>query len=93
MEHTVNDTEIENLTLDLSVAMDKIKFIDGVLKYCPDPDTFDKYVNKFDIEVDKMFEIKSKLTKLLSARIDLEKSENLPINMAYRLLYKELGKF
>lgn len=91
MEHT--DKAIDDLAVDLSIVMDKIRYIDGVLKYCPDPDTFDKYVSKFDIERDKMYDIKSRLTKLLADRIDREKTENLPINMGYRLLYKELGKF
>lgn len=93
MEHTVKDMEIEGLALDLSVVLDKINYIDGVLKYCPDPEMFDKYADKFNVELDKLYDIKAKLTKLLASRIEKEKSENLPINMGYRALYRELGRF
>lgn len=93
MEPACKDPEIENLTIDLAITMDKIQYIDGLLKYCSDPVTIDKYVTNFDNEMNKLYDIKAKLTKLLLARIDREKLENLPINMGYRLLYKELGRF
>ena len=87
----MKSVEIEDLALTLNIHMDKIAYLDSLLKRAPDDAILlMKLNNCFDEEVEGYFKVKEELLSSLSKYIDKEKEENLPINLSYRNLYKVL---
>ena len=82
--------EIEELSIELSITMDKIIYLDRLLTDCKDKVKFDTYLDRYDNEVKEHFIVRDKLLKNLNNYVKEEKEANLPINMAYRLLLKVL---
>ena len=84
-----NNFEIESLAFDLAITMDEIVYLDTVLRHCEDSE-YSGYTEKFNRVYSDHLNIKNKLFSKLSDYIEYERKSGVPINMAYRLLYKTL---
>ena len=85
--------DIEELSIQLSIGMDSIVYLDHILSSCDNKEVFDKYLIAYEKEVKEHFDVKDKLYATLKDYIAFEKEQNLPINMGYRLLFKALKEY
>jgi hypothetical protein len=81
--------KIEELARELMVGMDKIVYLDNILRVCGD-DNYHQYLHIFELEFDDHLKTKDMLITNLTDYIKEESEGNHPINMSYRQLLKVL---
>lgn len=82
--------EIELLSAELLLLLTHIQLVNELVNNAITKDNLNYYMLELEDLLDRFYVIGPDLLKKLEVELEREKTENLPRNLGYRLLYKEL---
>ena len=82
--------EIEQLSAELLLLLTHIQLMNELINNAITRDNLEYYISELEDLLNQYYIIGPKLFTLLEKELEREKKENLPRNLGYRLLYKEL---
>lgn len=82
--------EIQDRVFKMYVCMDKLSKLNSLYETCDDDDLAGQYYSRLELELIAFEDLRQELKSLLTAYFKREESENLPVNLSYRMLMRSL---